>query len=390
MNISRQTWVEINMDNLEYNINEIRKFISTTTKLGVVLKANAYGHGAIEVSRLCDYLDVDYICVATLLEAIEIRKNNIYTPILVMGGINESYVLEAIKNNITITIFDINQALKINEILSRSNKKVKVHIKIDTGFNRIGFKVRKGSNGFEDVNKDTIKNLLKVLKSKNIDVEGIFTHLALASEESDYSQYKKFMKILKEIDKDNKIPIKHICDSIAMCKYIDFHMDMVRVGACIYGYNSRNEKLVLKEVMTLKSKIIQIKEIEKGEGISYDATFVAQSNMKIGILPCGYADGIPRNLSNKGYVLVNEKRCNIIGMVCMDQCIIDITNLSEEEYSDVVIFFGENGPNLSIVSKIAQTNKNEILSKISNRLSKVYLKNGSIIKVIDNINICNF
>lgn len=378
----RPTWVEINIENLLYNIRKIKKFLGDKVKLAIVLKANAYGHGAVEIAKNIKDEDIDYICVASLQEALELRVNDIKTPILIMGYVSSEYIKKVIENNITITIFDQNYAKEICEICKQNNFTCKVHIKIDTGFNRLGFKL---TGNYED-DKYTINQVKEIMNNKEFVVEGIFSHLSLTDEKSDKNQYYKFLEILKCIEGNSDLLIKHICDSIGMCKYKELHMDMVRVGSCIYGYNSRNQKLKLKEVMTFKSKIIHIKEIKKGESISYDSTFKAYKDMKIGIVACGYADGIPRSLSNKGYVIINSKRANIIGKMCMDQTIIDLSDLDEKDYKCDVIFYGENGPSLSMVSKIANTNKNEILARVSKRVIKVYIDSNSIIKVLDELN----
>lgn len=365
MQISRPTWVEINLENLKYNINQIKKVVGYNVVLGAVLKANAYGHGIVEVAKAIEDTEVGYIFVATLSEALELRDNNIKVPILVMGYIQYEFIEIAIKNNITLTVFENNQAEKISCIASKIGKVCKIHLKIDTGFNRIGFKFKK-----ENID---INNIYKIFNLENIQVEGIFSHLALTNKEEDYKQYNRFIDIVKKIEKYRVIPIKHICDSIAMCRYKQFHMDMVRVGAGIYGYTSIDSNLMLKQVMTFKSKIIQVKDIDIGEGISYDFTFRANRKMKIGIVPCGYGDGIPRELSNRGYVIINGKRADIIGKICMDYSFIDLTNLREDDYNKDIIFYGENGPDLSDVASLANTNKNEILSRVSKRVYRLYL-----------------
>lgn len=373
MRLLRPTYVEIDLDIIKHNINEIKKFIAKNTKLGAVIKANAYGHGAIEVARVLEEENIDYICVAGLNEAIELRNNNIKLPILVMGYTPDDCLDIAIQNNITLTIFSKEQA----EILSNKSKKItsktNIHIKIDTGFNRLGFKI----------NESLPSTIYYIYNLPNINVEGIFSHLALKDIESDYEQFNKFIKLLDKI-KCIDIPIKHICDSIGMVSYKDFHMDMVRVGASLYGYNSRKSKMNLKPAMTFKSKFAQIKTIKKGEGISYDYSYIADKEMKIGTVLCGYSDGIPRSLSNKGYVYVNGKRANILGKICMDQCIVDLTDIKDVVSMDSeVIFYGNGGPKLLDVANLADTNRNELLSIVSRRVARVYIKDKKIYKILD-------
>ncbi|WP_371025149.1 alanine racemase [Paraclostridium ghonii] len=375
MNLTRDTCLEIDLDIINKNISEIKRYISKNTKLAIVVKADAYGHGAVEVCNNIDKNNVDYICVATLSEGLELRKNNIDLPILVMGYTPDNYLDIAIQNDITVTIFSLKQANIIDYICKQKNIKGKVHIKIDTGFNRLGFKL----------NENTIEDIKNIINLKNIYIEGIFTHLALKDKICDYEQFEKFKKILGKISSYKDIPIKHICDSIGMVAYKDFHLDMVRVGSSIYGYNSRKSSLNLCEAMTFKSKIIQVKRVLKGEGISYDYSYIAYKDMNIGIIPCGYADGIPRCLSNKGYVYINNKKCNIIGKICMDQMIIDISNISEKDYDKEVIFYGKNGPSLLEVANLCGTNRNEILTLPSRRVDRIYLKNNKVLKKINYI-----
>lgn len=372
MKLLRPTYVEVDLDIIKHNINEIRKVIDKSTKLGAVVKANAYGHGAIEVAKVLEEENVDYICVAGLNEAVELRKNDIDLPILVMGYTPDDCLEIAIQNNITLTIFSKEQAEILSNKSKKINQKSKIHLKVDTGFNRLGLKI----------NENLSSTIHYIYNLPNIKIEGIFSHLALKDVESDYEQFNKFNKLLDKI-KDLDIPIKHICDSIGMVAYKDFHMDMVRVGASLYGYNSRKSIMDLKPAMTFKSKFAQIKTIKKGEGISYDYSYVANKDMKVGTVLCGYSDGIPRILSNRGYVYVNGKRANILGKICMDQCIVDLSDIDDASMDSEVIFYGNGGPDLLDVANLADTNRNELLSIVSRRVVRVYIKDKEIVKILD-------
>ena len=372
MKLLRPTYVEIDLDIIKYNINEMKKMIDKDTKLGLVIKANAYGHGAVEVAKVLEEEKVDYICVAGLNEAMELRNNDIKAPILVMGYTPDDCLDIAVQNNITLTLFSKEQAEILSNISKQLSEKSKIHLKVDTGFNRLGFKI----------NEDLPSTIKYIYNLPNINVEGIFSHLALKDEESDYKQFNKFTSLLDEI-KHLDIPIKHICDSIGMVAYKDFHMDMVRVGASLYGYNSRKSIMDLKPAMTFKSKFAQIKNIKKGEGISYDYSYVANKDMKVGTVLCGYSDGIPRILSNKGYVYVNGKKANILGKICMDQCIVDLTDIDDVDMNSEVIFYGNGGPELLDVANLADTNRNELLGIVSRRVARVYIKDKEIVKILD-------
>lgn len=374
MRLLRPTWVEINLDYIKHNYTQIKENLDKDVKIGAVLKANAYGHGAVEVAKLLEEEKVDYICVTGLNEAIELRNENINSNILVMGDIPNDFIKLAIEKDIIITIFSQAYAKLVSKAAKNLNKIAKIHIKINTGFNRLGF----------DVDSDISNIIHDIYSLPNIYIDGIFSHLALKDIKNDYDQYKLFKKCLDGI-KDINIPTKHICDSIGMVEYKNFNMDMVRVGSSLYGYNSRKTNMKLKPVMTFKSKITQIRNIKKGQGISYDYTFIAPKDMKIGTIPCGYSDGIPRLLSNKGFVSINGYRANIIGKMCMDQCILDLSSIKNVNENDEVIFYGDNGPKLLDVSNLAQTNRNEILSLVSRRVPRVYLKNNKIYKIVDYI-----
>jgi alanine racemase len=374
MDTLRNTWVEVNLNNIVNNIREVRNNLKGNAKIGAVLKANAYGHGAIEVAKVMIEENVDYLCVASLNEALEIRKIYKDIPILVMGYISNEHIHIAIKNNITMTIFNIEQAINVSNMSTELSKVGKIHIKVDTGFNRLGFKA----------GEELINIIKQIHDLKNINIEGLFSHLALKDLDSDYKQFNLFTNTIEQIEKEGiNIPIKHICDSIGAALYPNYHMDMVRIGASLYGYNGRKSSMNLKPALIFKSKISLIKEIEKGEGVSYDYTFVANHKMKIATIPCGYGDGIPRILSNKGYVTINNERAKIIGTICMDQCMVDITHIKDVNEDDEVIFYGENGIKLAQVANWANTNRNEILSLVSRRVPRVYYKDNKIVKILD-------
>lgn len=372
----RDTWVEINLDNIIWNLDEAKKLLSKETKIAAVLKANAYGHGAIEVARILVDKGVDYIAVACLLEAIELRREFKDIPILVMGYTSDEYLHIAVENNITLTIFSALQGEILSKIASSLKTIQKVHIKIDTGFNRLGFKWSKD-----------LKNIIKsIYKLKNIEVEGIFTHLALVNSKEDEKQFALFQKVIEEIEEEKiHIPIKHVCDSIGMVRYPEFHMNMIRLGAFLYGMSSSriSDKLpVLKTALTFKTKISHIKYIQKGEGVGYDYSFIAKEKVKVGTLPVGYADGYMRCLSNVGEVSINGEKAKVIGKICMDQAMIDLTSISNVKVGYEVVLLGGQGENSIGVIEVANkcnTNRNEVLSVISRRVPRVYIKDEKMI-----------
>lgn len=376
--LMRNTWLEVNLDNIAYNLERARDLVGKEVKIAAVLKANAYGHGALHVAGVLIKNKVDMLAVACLTEAIEIRRAYPDVPILVMGYTADDKLKIGVEHNIRFTIYSLEQAEILSEIGGLLNKEVTIHIKINTGMNRIGLKA----------NNKSLDIMTKICGLENIKVEGIFSHFALKNHESDKDQYDSFINFIDGLGKRGvDIPIKHICDGISMVQYPQYHMDMVRIGTYIYGGQPlpENEE-PLKLAMTLKSQIIQINEIEKGEGVGYDYIFVAKDKTIVGTLPIGYSDGYMRCLTGKGEVLVKGKRAPLIGKICMDQLMIDLTNIPDVSLGDEVILLGET-PNGSIpLQEIADkvgTNRNEILSTVSRRVPRVYIEDSKIVDIVD-------
>lgn len=374
----RDTVVEINLDNMKYNIETIKKLVDNDVSIAAVVKANAYGHGVIEVSKFLIENGVKYLAVATLTEAIEIRKNIKDHPILIMGYTQNENLKYIEEYDLTQTIFSLEQGRLLSELGREKNKSIKIHIKYDTGFNRLGF-------------KDNPRSLLSIEEICNLeflDVEGIFSHLALRNREDDYDQFHRFTKVLKELSsKGISFKYKHISDSIAAVRYPEFHLSMIRPGAIIYGLKSIKEKnLVLKPVMTFKTRITNLKTISKGEMISYDDSWTAKEETFVATLPFGYADGYPRNLNKKGSVTINGKKASILGVICMDQCMVDVSEIPDVKVGDEAIIFSDGNNNtisIQTLSELANTNKNDIVSRISRRSPRIYIKDGKIIKIKD-------
>jgi alanine racemase len=272
----------------------------------------------------------------------------------------------------------LRQALILDKFGKKYNKKPVVHIKYDTGFNRLGFK---------DC-QESIDEIEEIFKLDNIYVEGIFSHFALAGKKEDEEQYNKFINAIEMIERrGRKFRFKHICDSISGIDYPEYRLNMIRPGAIIYGLKSyKYENFVLKQTMTFKTKIYHIKTLENGEGVSYDYLWKSDGKRVIGTLPFGYADGYPRNLRDKGTVTIHGKKAPIIGVICMDQCMVDLTDIQEARVGDEVIIYGDGTNNtLSIneISQLAGTNKNEITCRITRRTPRVYIKDGKVVKVLN-------
>lgn len=385
MELTRAVWAEINLDNLAHNIKEVRRITKPNTKISAVIKADGYGHGAVAIAQTLLENGADRFAVATLSEAIELRKNFKNTPIMVLGYTPEYLANEVIKNNIIQTIYSLEQAQEFSKIAKELQKNITVHIKIDSGMNRLGM----------PCTKETVNEILNISKLEGLFIEGIFTHFAVADEtDKTYTkiQVKKFNFVVSSLEKkDLKIPIKHVSNSAAIIDLPKFNFDMVRAGIMLYGLypsNSVNKNNVnLKEVMCLKAKIAQVKTIEAGSGISYGLKYICNKKTKIATLPIGYADGFTRILSGKASVLVNNQKVPVLGNICMDQCIIDVTNLDVKMGDEIVLFGGDNNKGISIdsVAQLLNTINYEIICMVNKRVPRVYLKNKKIVDYKDYI-----
>ena len=318
-NTMSSTWAEINLDNIKFNLNNIKNKLKEDIKVCCVVKANAYGHGAVEVSKFLEREKVDYLAVSRLEEGIELRQNNISTNILCLGYIPMSGMKVAIENDITITVYSLEMAIEINNIAKQLNKKSTIHIKIDTGMSRLGFQVC----------DESVKEIVSISNLENINIEGIFTHFAKADElerKYTYSQYDKFKYILNELNKFNvKIPIKHVSNSAAIMEYPELELNMVRCGIILYGHYPSDEvnkdNLEIKPAMKLKSRVSNIKYLQPNIGVSYGWKYITNKYEKIATIPVGYADGFSRMQKN-AKVYIKGLSFNVIGRICMDQCMI--------------------------------------------------------------------
>ncbi|TCO71057.1 alanine racemase [Marinisporobacter balticus] len=378
--ILRDTFVEVNLDNIIFNIKSIKKMVGGNVAIAAVVKANGYGHGAVGIAKALMENGADYLAVAALNEAMDLRKHFKEYKLFIMGFTPDSYLEHVVENDITQTVFLYRQAEILNELGMKYNKKPVVHIKYDTGFNRLGFR---------DC-EESIDEIEKICSLKNIYVEGIFSHLALVGKKEDEKQYHKFIKAIDSLEKRGfAFKYKHIEDSISAVDYPKYRMNMIRPGAIIYGIKGFHYgSLDLKQALTFKTKIAYIKRIAKGEGVSYDYLWKAQRDSIVGTVPFGYADGYPRNLRDKGYVTIHGKCAPIIGVICMDQCMIDLTHIPEASEGDDVIIYGDGTNNtldIHTVSRLAETNKNEIVSRITMRPPRVYTKDNKIVNVINYI-----
>lgn len=380
----RPVWAEIDLDNLAHNIKEVRRVTKKDALVTAVVKANAYGHGSIMAAKTFLENGADRLAVATLSEGIELRKAGIKAPILILGYTPESQAKIAIENDIIQTVYTYENAKVLSNIAKSINSTAKVHIKIDTGMSRIGFKVE----------EKTIDEIVKISKLSNLYMEGIFTHFAKADEKDKTfteKQFEKFQWVIDELEKkDIHIPIKHVSNSAGIIDLPQYNLDMVRGGIMIYGLYPSNEvrkdRVSLKPAMKLKAKISNLKVVPKGTGISYGQIFITNKESKIATIPIGYADGFTRLLTSKGEVSIKGNRAPIVGKICMDQCMIDVTDIPDVEIGDEVILFGDgkdNSPHIDEIAKKLGTINYEIVCMVGRRVPRVYIKNGDIVNIVD-------
>lgn len=367
---SFQTYVEINLKNLKDNYNAIKK--KTGVDVIPVVKADAYGHGANVVAKTLEREGVKIFAVSSVYEAMCLRESGIKSDILILGYVPDYHLSDVIENNITTAVYNLDYAFKLDKEAKRKGKRVKVHIKINSGMNRLGFKG-------EDEAVNAVKEIEKL---DNIKIEGIFTHFATSDEENkEFSSRQKenYMQIVEEIEREGiKIPIKHIANSAAITDLDDTYLDAVRAGIVLYGiYPSEVESFQRKEykpVMSLYSTISNIVHLKKGDFVSYGRRYEAEEDEDIAVICVGYADGYNRKLTNKGEVLINGKlRCKIAGTVCMDMCMVKLPKGHNVKIGDRAEMFGENIL-VEDLADICETIPYEILCLINKRVKRVYVE----------------
>lgn len=374
-------YAKIDLDAIEHNIDLVKDKIGKETKLLLVIKADAYGHGSVELAKTFSE-KADYFAVAEMNEAVELRHAGIKKPILILGYTSPNLFKMALENDITLTMFQPEAIEKLSKEAVNAEKTAKIHFAVDTGMSRIGFSITENS----------ADEAAKAAKLPGIFVEGIFSHFATADgvdkrpSMEQREKYDKFIAMLK--DRNVEIPIKHINNSAGILEF-DKYYDMAREGIILYGlYPSKEveeelgERFKLCPAMELITHISHIKELEANRGISYGFTYVTDHKMRVATIPVGYADGYPRALSNKGEVLIHGKRCKILGRVCMDQMMVDISDVPEAEIEDKVVLVGRDGNEFIPAEELADAAYSfnyEFVCGIARRVPRVYFKNGEYV-----------
>ena len=368
----------VSLDAIAHNFAEMKKNIAKGTKIVAVIKADGYGHGAEAIARLIE--DYDYIwgfAVATPEEALQLRTFGVKKPILILGIVFEEYFTQMIAKEIRLTVCTYEMAQKLSEEAQRQGRDVHIHIGLDTGMSRIGFADR----------QESVEEIKKISQLPNLKIEGMFTHFARADETDrspaidQLNRYLNFAKLLE--DAGIQIPMKHCSNSAGIIRVTEANLKAVRAGITIYGIYPSNEVerdiVKLIPAMELKSHISYIKTVEPGAAFSYGGTFTAKKEMKVATIPVGYADGYPRSLSNKGWVLIHGKKAPILGRVCMDQFMVDITKIPDAKAGDEVTLIGKDGKEFISIEKFGDLSGRfsyEFACDISKRVPRVYIKDG--------------
>ena len=368
-----RTYVEIDLDAIKHNIRCEREKVGDKVKIMAIIKANAYGHGDIEVAEALKD-EVEAYGVAIIEEALKLRKAGVTKMILILGHTGIIWYDDLIKNDISQAVYSYEMAKILSEEAMRLGKKAKIHIKVDTGMGRIGFQPV----------KDNIEVIYAISRLPGIEIEGIFTHFARADEktiEPAREPFRKYMAFVEELEKRGvKIPIHHVSNSASIIGFSEANLDMVRSGITTYGLYPSDEVakdvLVLEPAMQWKSIISYIKTVEPGTSISYGGTFTAKEKMTVATIPVGYADGMKRDLSGKGRVLIHGQYAPILGRICMDQFMVDVSHIKEAAIGDTVTIFGKDGEKNIPVEEIAEKSHSfnyEFVCSITNRVPRKYL-----------------
>ncbi len=367
-----RVYAEIDLDAIRQNALSVRKVVGNNTKIMAVVKADGYGHGAVKSAKAVEEI-VDAYAVATIEEAIELRENKIDKEILILGYILPDYYETALKYDISLTVFTYEMAEELSKCAVSCEKCGKIHIAVDTGMGRIGF----------FPTEESAEIIKRISTLNGVEIEGLFSHFATADEankEYSYSQIKKYNDFCDKLsEKGVEIKTHHICNSAATTELPECLMDMVRMGIIMYGLYPSGEvdksKICLKRAMSIKSSIVYIKTIKKGESVSYGRRFTAKGDTVVATIPIGYADGYPRQVSGKSRVLINGKYAPVIGNVCMDQMMVDVTEISDAKVGDDVILVGQQGENevtFEEIAELAGTINYEIICGIGKRVPRIY------------------
>ena len=390
MKLLKRTWADISMDHLSHNYTLLRSRIPTDCRFLGVVKADAYGHGAVPVSRQLVDLGADYLAVSNLEEAVQLRRSYIRLPILILGYTPAFYAEDMVDMGIRQEVHSLEYAKQLNTALAGTGKRLKIHLKLDTGMSRLGF--------FAYDDPQTPDQLRQVAAMEHLVPEDIFTHFSVADSltEADRAfttlQFRRFSAMVKELEGSGvHFRLRHCCNSAATLLYPEFALDMVRPGIATYGISPSEElegKFDLRPLMSLRTTISQLRPFGPDVSVSYGRSYVTAEPCRIAVLAIGYADGLARSLSNRVSFLLHGKRVPVVGRICMDMCMVDVTGVPEVQVGDVVTVFGTDGSEAIAVDEIARltgTIPYETLCSINKRTPRFYLDGEQRMEVLQYI-----
>lgn len=362
--LPRDTYVQVDLAALAGNMDAIRAMVGPEVAVMPVIKANGYGLGAVGIAPTLLAHGACCLAVATLTEALELREAYPDAPLFILGHTPDRLLPIVVRERITQTVFTAAQGKLLSEAASSLGTRAKVHLKVDSGFHRLG--------------TENVEELFSICREPNLKIEGIFSHLALAGEEEDARQYARFMAVVEALEaRGVSFRYKHLADSIAAVDYPEYRMNMIRPGALVYGLRGFHKGYVeVKQAVSFITRISQLHRIKKGEGVGYDYLWRAPEDTLVGTVPFGYADGYPRNMRGKGYVTIRGVKCPLIGVLCMDQCMVDLTAVPDAREGDLAVIYGDgtnNTMSIQEASELAGTNKNEIVARLLPRPPRVYI-----------------
>ena len=378
--VLRRTWAEIDLDALEHNYRRARTLTGSGVRYLGVVKADAYGHGAVQIGRKMESLGADYLAVSSLDEARELRHGGITMPVLILGHTPPDMVPELIRYHITQAVSALAKAEEYSAAAVACGGTLRVHIKVDTGMSRLGFLVRGGH--FEG----GIASIAAACALPGLDAEGIFTHFAVADEDGEEDeaytreQFGLFTAVIDALaQRGRTFAIRHCANSGALARYPEMYLDMVRPGIALYGAGADAQRLDLRPVMSLKTCISTIKVFDPDTTVSYGRTFRTTERTRMGVLPIGYADGFFRGLSNRASVLTDQGSAPIRGRICMDMCMVDLTELPDVHVGDAVEIFGQR-QRVDDLASILGTIPYELTCAVSKRVPRLYLEGGTVVE----------
>lgn len=374
LDTKKRTWAEVKATAFQYNMAKMKEKLPEGCKYMGIVKADAYGHGAVPVAKMLARYGCEYFAVACLEEAKELRKAGIKQPILILSETPAQFITEVAGLGVTQTVGSLATAKEYSNELEKAGMTVKVHFKLETGMGRTGFDVKSGD----------VADVVKAVRLPGLEIEGIFTHCAV-SDEADGAEYTKkqfelFMDAVEKIEKEAGVmfAIKHCANSGIMYNYPEMYLDMVRPGIALYGvYNGFGKGNIDSGVaMELKTRVVQLNNVKKGDTVSYGRTFTADRDMKVAVVAIGYGDGLHRCLSGKIDMLAGGKRCRQIGRICMDMCMLDVTDVPDIKVGDIVTVFGHDGREVISVNEVAEkagTIGYEMLCAVAARVPRCYI-----------------